>query len=426
MLDISLPEQLEFLFEPARYKVAYGGRGGAKSWSFVRALILIAAKARTRILCAREIQNSIKESVHQLIKDQINAMGFQDFFTVKETSIVGLNGSEFMFEGLRHNVDNIRSKEGIDICAVFEAKNVSKASWEVLIPTIRKENSEIWVEFNPELDTDETYKRFVQTPPPNAIVRKVNYSDNPWFPPVLEQELSHLKATDPDAYLNVWEGFCRVTLEGAIYANEIRQATTEGRITRVPYDESQPVHTFWDLGWADCTSIWFAQRVGFDYMLIDYYQNQFQKLAHYIKTLQDKPYVYGTDYLPHDADNESVAAESIAKTMKGMGRKVMVVPRVSDKKLGLKATREIFPRCWFDEVKCSDGLQALRRYRYEKNENGQYGINPHHDENSHGADAFEQFARSISRRHESDSKVKVIEIPGVYDKDAQNVAWLAS
>lgn len=420
-MHVQLPSSLEFLFHPARYKVAYGGRGGAKSWSFVRALLVRAWQSPTRILCARELQSSIKQSVHQLIADQIGALKAPGF-TVNDKSITHSNGSEFIFEGLRYNVDRIKSLEGVDICAVFEAKNVSKNSWNVLIPTIRKDGSEIWVEFNPELETDETYVRFVRNPPPSAKVAKVGWQDNPWFPKVLDDERELLRQRDPDGYLNIWEGNCRVTLEGAIYANELRAATVDGRITRVPYDESQGVHTFWDLGWADCTSIWFAQRVGFEYRLIDFYQNRLQKLNHYLKVLQDKPYVYGTDFLPHDADSESLASQSIAKTMKDLGRKVVVVPRVSDKKLDMKAAREIFPNCWFDVDKCADGIQALRHYRYEVDEYGQWSTNPCHDEHSHAADAFAQFARSISRKPERSDigKVQVM----TYSPDERSGAWM--
>ena len=422
MLALDLPSSLKWLFEPSRYKVAYGGRGGGKSWSFVRALLFRAWQKKTRILCAREIQNSIKESVHQLLKDQINTLGQEDFFKVKETSITAVNGSEFIFEGLRHNVDNIRSKEGIDIAAVFEAKNVSKASWEVLIPTVRQPGSEIWIEFNPELDTDETYKRFVLNPPTNAVVKKVNWTDNPWFPEILVQEINDLKSRDYDAYLNVWEGFCRVTLEGAVYAKELREATEEGRITHIAYDERQPVHTFWDLGWADCTSIWFAQKIGFDYHVIDFYQNRLQKLPHYIKTLQAKPYVYGTDYLPHDADHSSLAADSIAKQMKDVGRKVVTLTRIPNKQLGINATRTIFNRLCFDEAKCADGLQSLRHYSYEIDERGQWSKEPQHDEHSHAADALRTLGESIGLPDRKPQKV--IEIAGAYQKDAMNQAWM--
>jgi phage terminase large subunit len=189
------PDKLRVLFEPARYKVLFGGRGGAKSWGIARALLVIGAQKPTRILCAREIQKSITESVHQLLADQIKALGLEGFYEVLNTEIRGKNGTLFMFAGLKHNIQNIKSKEGVDVVWCEEAATVSKASWETLIPTIRKEGSEIWVSFNPELDTDETYKRFVLNPPPGAKVVKVNWSDNPWFPDVLAAERDHLKAT---------------------------------------------------------------------------------------------------------------------------------------------------------------------------------------------------------------------------------------
>jgi len=419
---IQLPKALEFLRFPARYKVAYGGRDAAKSWGFVRELLKRAYTDPVRILCAREIQKSIKDSVHKLIADQIKVLEMQDFFAVKDTSIVGANGSEFLFEGLRYNIDNIRSKEGIDICAVFEAKNVSKNSWDVLLPTIRKPGSEIWIEFNPELESDETYKRWVTAPPPGAVIRKVSYRDNPWLSEESRRYVYHLKETKPDDYLHVYEGHCRVTLDGAIYADELRTATADGRITRVPYDESVPVQTFWDLGWADCTSIWFAQKVGFEYRIIDCYQDRLKKLAHYLKVLQEKPYIYEAHYLPHDADNESLGSDSIAKTMRKMGYKVVVVPRVADKPSGLKASREIFGACWFDQEHCADGLQALRHYRYEIDEHGQWGKYPMHDENSHYADAFEQFARSINRKHDikAPPQIEIVQ----WNKDTVNQAWM--
>ena len=165
------PSKLEFLFDQHRYKVAYGGRGSSKSWSFARALIIQAANRPLRILCAREIQKSIKQSVHQLLSDQIQALGLGSFFEVLEAEIRGMNGSSFSFAGLATNtVESIKSFEGVDIVWVEEAQTVSKRSWDILIPTIRKENSEIWISFNPDVDTDDTYQRFVDesTRAPNS------------------------------------------------------------------------------------------------------------------------------------------------------------------------------------------------------------------------------------------------------------------
>lgn len=420
-----LPTSLDFLFKPSRYKVAYGGRGGAKSWGFARALLIQAWESPLRILCAREFQSSIQDSVHLLLSDQIKALDLGMTYEIQKASIKNrMNGSVFGFEGLRHNVEGIKSYEGVDRVWVEEAKNVSKASWDILTPTVRKDNSEIWITFNPELETDETYKRFVLSPPKNAVVRKINWTENPWFPEVLKIEKDALKEKDPDAYLNIWEGHCRVTLEGAIYAKELRQATEQGRITRVPYDETAPVHTFWDLGWSDCTSIWFAQKVGFDYRIIDFYQNRLHKLPHYLKVLQDRGYVYGTDYMPHDADNEMLAAKSIKKQMEAANRKVIVLPRIRDLQLGINATRSIFSRCYFDEVKCADGMQSLRHYRYEVDEHGQWSRNPEHDEYSHGADAFRTLGESIGANTQKVEQ-PILEITA-YESEAQNVAWLST
>lgn len=425
MLQADLPQSLDFLFKPSRYKVAYGGRGGAKSWGFARALLIQAWEQPLRVLCAREFQSSIQDSVHLLLSDQVKALDMGMTYEVQKASIRNrVNGSVFGFEGLRHNVEGIKSYEGVDRVWVEEAKNVSKASWDILIPTVRKEGSEIWITFNPELDTDETYKRFVLSPPKSAMVRKMNWSDNPWFPEVLRLEKEALREKDHDAYLNIWEGHCRVTLEGAIYAKELRQATEEGRITRVPYDETAPVHTFWDLGFSDCTSIWFAQKIGFDYRIIDFYQNRLHKLPHYIQVLQNRGYVYGIDYLPHDGDNESLAAKSIKKQMESANRKVVVLPRVRDKQLGINATRSIFNRCYFDEVKCADGLQALRHYRYEIDEHGQWSKLPLHDENSHGADAFRTLGESIGANTQKVNQPIVALTQ--HESDAQQVAWLST
>lgn len=392
-MQAEIPKKLRFLFEPARYKVAYGGRGGSKSWGFADALLLQGVAKPLRILCAREIQKSLSESVHQLLKDRIVALGLSVNYEVLETEIRGRNGTLILFAGLRHNVNNIKSKEGIDIVWVEEAQTVSKASWETLIPTIRKEGSEIWVSFNPELETDETYRRFVANPPPSAKVVKINWSDNPWFPEVLRAEKDHLKETDPDSYLTVWEGNCRQWLDGAVYANEIRKATQDGRICRVGYDSSKPVHTYWDLGEADMTAITFVQRVGLQWNVIDYYENSGHKLLHYLKELQSRPYVYGTDWLPHDAENSTVGSpKTIVQQVREFGRKALIVPKLSIAN-GINAARTIFDNCWFDEAKCEGLLHCLRHYQYRiDDEKGTRSKEPLHNWASHGADSFRYFA----------------------------------
>lgn len=204
--SIELPEIFGPLLEPNRYKIYYGGRGSAKSWSFADVLIMLSYQSRKRILCTREYQNSIEDSVYKLLGDTIERHNLSAFFKLTRASIVGLNGSEFLFEGLHRNTNAIRSIEGIDICWVEEAAIVSEESWQVLIPTIRKEGSEIWASFNPESKDDPVYKRFISHPPANSIVRKVTWRDNPWFPMVLKAELEHDAAIDADLYAHVWEG----------------------------------------------------------------------------------------------------------------------------------------------------------------------------------------------------------------------------
>lgn len=408
-MSADFPEKLQFLFEPWRYKVAYGGRGAAKSWGFGRALLIQGAAKPLRIPCARETMQSIDDSVHQLLSDQVKELELSDFYEVQRSAILGQNGTRFSFHGLRdQSVHNIKSLEGADIVWVEEAHNVSKKSWETLIPTIRKEGSEIWVSFNPELETDETYQRFVVKRPaemldgkPYAKVVKINWSDNPWFPSVLRTEKDALKGKDIDAYENVWEGTCKQVVEGAVYKTELLAAEKESRICRVPYDPTKPVHTFWDLGFGDNTSIWFAQSIGFEFRLIDFISASQQSLQWYVKAIQARPYVYGTDYLPHDARaHELGSGRSIEEQLRAFGRTVSIVKKLSIAD-GIQASRAIFPKCWFDSEKCADGIQALRHYRYELDDKlGSLKREPLHDWASHPADAFRYLAVAI-KEHEA-------------------------
>ena len=384
-VEAKFPSAFKPLFQPMRYKVFYGGRGGAKSWAIARALLILGAEKPLRILCAREFQTSIDDSVHRLLSDQVQALGLSGFYEVQKTQIIGQNGTLIVFEGLRRNINSLKSFEGCDICWVEEATDVSKTSWDILIPTIRKGGSEIWISFNPELDTDETYQRFVLKPPTNSVVVKVNWEDNPWFPDVLRSEMEDLKARDHDSYLTVWEGHCRQSLDGAVYAKEIREATSANRITRVPYEAGKPVHTFWDLGKSDNTAIWFAQVVGFEFRIIDYYQNHGHNLSHYVKVLGERPYAYGTMWLPHDATHDLLASErTIEQQMRGFGFNVRIVPKTSVA-TGIEASRTIFGKCWFDQEKTSDGIQCLRHYHYERKQDGlTFGKEPVHNWASHG------------------------------------------
>ena len=205
------------LKQPARYKIYYGGRGGAKSHSFAEELVKRTAKEPLRILCTREFQSSINDSVHRLISDKINSLGFSEFFTVTQTSITSTAGAQFIFKGLRRSIQEIKSTEGIDICWIEEAQSISNSSWEILIPTIRKEGSEIWISFNPEQETDPTYQRFVVNTPPDSIKEKVGWEDNPHLPATLEAERKYMLDVDPEAYDHVWGGNCRTISDAIVF-----------------------------------------------------------------------------------------------------------------------------------------------------------------------------------------------------------------
>lgn len=214
-LKAALPAYAERFFQPAPYKVCYGGRGGGRSWTFARMLLIMAAQRPLRILCARELQKSIDDSVHRLLQDQIELLGLPGFI-ILQREIRHVNGSLFLFTGLKHNVNQIKSMEGLDIVWVEEAEAVSKESWQKLIPTVRKEDSEIWVTFNPDKEEDETYQRFVVNPPERAIIYKASWQDNPWFTDKLREEKDYLYAVDPEAADWVWGGNIRKISEAQI------------------------------------------------------------------------------------------------------------------------------------------------------------------------------------------------------------------
>ena len=182
-------------------------------------LLLKAMQSPIRVLCLREIQDSIKDSVHKLLKDQIELLELQGFI-VQNDCIKHINGSEFLFKGLYTNLSKIKSFEGVDYCWIEEGESISALSWEILDPTIRKPNSEIWISFNPRYETDIIYKTFIVEGKDNAIVIKVNYNDNKYFPEVLETQRLQMQRNDPELYLHIWEGELKKNTEEIIFSNK--------------------------------------------------------------------------------------------------------------------------------------------------------------------------------------------------------------
>ena len=291
LLDIEIVQELIPFLEPHRYKVAYGGRGSSKSWGIARMLIARAYAGRERILCCREFQGSIEESVHALLSTQIHRMHLTSAFEIQSKKITCLTtGSMFLFEGLRANVTKIRSMEGITLVWAEEAEKIQKSCCDILFPTIRAEGSVIWISFNPDDDLDETWVRFVEDPPHDCYSVQINYQRNPWFPEVLRLEMEHSKRKSYEDYEHIWLGKPRKAMKGAYYSDQMLELVNEGRIMNLPHDPEMPVITSWDLGMADSTVIWFAQVSISEVRIIDVVAFKGTGLPTIVQELEKLPY----------------------------------------------------------------------------------------------------------------------------------------
>nr|DAY12501.1 MAG TPA: large terminase [Caudoviricetes sp.] len=395
---LQLPSKLNGLFKPNRYKVMFGGRGGGKSHGVAAALLVLGAKKQMRILCAREVQKSMRDSVHRLLKDKVIQLGLEHFYEITDFEIRGQNGTLIVFSGLQsHTVDSIKSFEGIDIVWVEEGHSVSKKSWDVLIPTIRKEGSEIWITLNPDMETDDTYQRFIATPSDDTWLCEINWRDNPWFPEVLNQERMKAKRVmSKEDYEHIWEGAPRMVSEGAIYKHEIQDAFNSGRVTLVPYDPSLPVHTVWDLGWNDAMTIGLVQRDLTSVRVIGYIEDSHRTLDWYIAELEKHPYRWGTDFLPHDGRTRNFqTGKSTEEILYELGRRSVFVQNATSIEEGIRAARMLFPKVYFDKEKTGRLLECLKRYSRQIHVKTGTPMQPLHDEYSHGADMFRYLAQAV-------------------------------
>lgn len=227
-VDIKLVDKcMPFVTSRAKYIVAKGGRGSGKTHSIGRSAIIRSMEKPTRFLCTRLFQGSIAESVHKLLTNLIYDHKLQDYFTITERSIKNVWGSEFIFKGLQNNINEIKSLEGVDICWVEEAQGVSKKSWEVLIPTIRSDDAQIWVSYNPDLEDDYTHDFFVNNTPDDCVLITVNHWDNPFFPETLRLEMEQMKRNNYEAYLNIWCGECKEISDAQVFKGKFRVADFE-------------------------------------------------------------------------------------------------------------------------------------------------------------------------------------------------------
>jgi phage terminase large subunit len=239
-LHRNLTKWQQGLFKPFRYKIIHGGRGSGKSWAVADALISMSLYKKHLVLCGREFQNSIKDSVHSLLQQRIEAMGLGDYFEITRDEInCNYSGSRFIFKGLRHNVDSIKSMAGITHLWIEEADTLSAESWRVIEPTIREPMSEIWCTFNPKNKTDILYKTFIENElPKDSYVVKVNYEDNPHFPEVLKDQMERLKLKDHGMYRHVWLGECLEHSDAQIF---------KGYWLESEFEEPQGMHKYFGL-----------------------------------------------------------------------------------------------------------------------------------------------------------------------------------
>lgn len=394
-VEMKIPPVYRALDQHYDYYVIKGGRGSAKSESIGRKLLLKGIQSKRKIVCGREFQSSIKESVYDMLGDFISTYKLSSFYNVLKTEIRALNGTTFSFTGLRHSINSIKSMYDVDDFWGEEAQTFSASTLNILLPTIRKAGSSLYFSMNPVLEEDPAYQMLVVNPPPNTLVLEVNYDQNPYFPDRLRKLMERDKEQDYEKYLNIWEGKCKQAVEGAIFARQLEKAAEEGRITDdVEYNKSVRVHTWWDIGKANKTAIWIGQYVGMQWRLLECIVGFGRDLEDYLADLESRPYTYGTHYLPHDARHDRFGMQrSVEEQVQARLGNVEVVERVTHKINAIEAAKAIMPICVFHKSGCADGLYNMRRYAYKVHENGTVSQEPDH-EYSDAPDAFMTLAQS--------------------------------
>lgn len=359
------------------------------------------------MICGREIQKSLKESSKRLIETKLteHGLGEADGFKVFADRIVTPKDGLIVFQGLKdHTADSIKSFESFHRFWGEEAQGIGKRSMGLIRPTIRWENrrlgmtSELWWSWNPRRKLDAVDEMFRGVAlPTGANVVKANWSDNPWFPSVLETEREDCLRTRPEEYDHIWEGGYATVLSGAYYAKALIEAKQQGRIGRVGADPNLPFKVFCDLGGtgarSDAFAIWVAQFVGKEIRVLDYYEAVGQPLSSHLDWLRERGYTKerAQVFLPHDGEtHDRVHDVSFESAFKSAGYAVKVIPNQGKgaARARIEEARRLFPSMWFNEATTEPGRQALGWYHEHKDEERNIGLGPEHDWSSHGADAF--------------------------------------
>lgn len=430
-LRFRTPEAFGPLLYPARYKGAHGGRGSGKSHFFANLLCSYAlrwpgdAGEGLRFACIREVQKSLAQSAKMLIEDTLRRyeLGEKQGFKVYDKLIRVPGDGVITFDGMQdHTADTFKSKEGFHGAWVEEAQSLSDRSLTLLTPTIRWENprvemeSELWFSWNPNRPTDPVDK-FLRSnvAPPGAKVIQANWSDNPWFPSVLDKERRYDLEHRPERYAHIWEGDYATVYEGAYYASHLNTAEIEGRIGNLAIDPLLPIYAFWDIGGtsgrSDACCMWIVQFVGKEIRWLDYYEVVGQEFSAHVNWLKDKGYDRAICVLPHDGSRHDVVH---AVTPQGyLGQAGFMTEIVPNQGRGaaigrVEALRRMFPFCWFDREKTQGGREALGWYHEKRDPHRNIGLGPEHDWASHAADAAGLVAIYNSNRPSADTWGKPI------------------
>lgn len=403
--SIQIPDKLVPVFEgEADVRGAHGGRGSAKSRTFakmtaVRAYMWDMEGREGIILCGRQFMNSLADSSMEEVKAAIRSEPWlAAHFEIGETYIRTISGRiKYVFSGLDRNIDSIKSTSRILLAWIEEAENVIEAAWVKLIPTLREEDSELWVTWNPELETSATNKRFRNSTDPRTKIVEMNYRDNPWFPKILERQRLKDKAERPHLYDHIWEGEYLSAMEGAYFAKHLATAKEQGRIGFVAEDPHLIIRLFADIGGtgakADNFVFWAAQFVGLEIRVVNHYEKQGQPIAAHLNWMRSQGYTPERCkiWLPHDGDtNDRVFDVSYRSAFEKAGYSVEVVPNQGKGAAGarIEEVRKLFSRIRFDADKTEAGRGALGWYHEKRDEKRNIGLGPNHDWASHSADAF--------------------------------------
>lgn len=404
MSTLKIPTARVFqpLLEPSRYKGAWGGRGSGKSHFFGEKLIDDSLYEKGLLsVCIREVQKSLKDSAKRLIEQKLIdlRLGEIDGFKVFNDVIQTPGDGVIIFQGMQdHTAESIKSLEGFKRGWVEEAQSLSETSLKLLRPTIRIDGSELWFSWNPRRKNDPVDMMLRQgaTPTGSAVVR-ANWSDNPWFPAVLEQERQDCFRDNPDDYDHIWDGGYVTVVKGAYFAKHLSATKTEGRIGRVAADPLMTIRLFADIGGTGAKSdnfvFWAAQFIGHEIRVINHYEVQGQDLAAHLAWMRTEGYTpdKAQIWLPHDGStNDKVHRVSYESSFKQAGYKVTVIPNQGKgaAKARIEEVRRLFSQVWFDEEKCQGGIEALGWYHEKIDEVREIGLGPDHDWSSHSADAF--------------------------------------